>query len=503
MNRKIAKNTLMLYMRMFLTLIVGLYTSRVILNSLGFSDYGIYNVVGGVVSMLAFLNVGMAGASQRFISFSLGKGDIKDLRNVFCTSVITHISLAFLIAVILETIGLWFLNYKMNIPSNRIFAANCVFQFSILTLVASVISVPYNSCIIAHEKMSAFAYISIFETIAKLCIAFFISGTSFDKLIFYSFLLLTLQVIIRFIYGAYCKRNFEECVFKYTFDKVLFKKMFSFAGWGCIGNMGFSLKDQGSNVLLNLFFGTTVNAARGIATQVNGIVSQFASNFTMAMNPQITKTYASGNIVESQKLAYEGSKYAFYLLSLISIPLLINIQYVLRFWLGKVPPYTDKFVIIIILCSIVYSLTHTISTSILATGKVKVFQSLLAFILLLELPIAYVILLFGGKPYYALLPAIFTNFASLIMRIVLLHRMIPEYNLRDYFYHIVLRCMFVLITSLGLSCLFRLYFDSTLLSVCLTSSISFVLVFVIIYVIGLNSTERIKINEIIKKKLNM
>lgn len=501
MNTRIAKNTLMLYMRMFLTVIVGLYTSRVILNTLGFSDYGIYNVVGGMVSMLAFLNVGLAGASQRFISFSLGKGDTNELKKVFCTSVITHVTLALIVAIILESVGLWFLNCKMNIPADRMSAANWVFQFSILTMMVSIMSVPYNSCIIAHEKMSTFAYIGIFETLAKLSIAFCIAYTSCDKLILYSLLLVLLQVLIRLIYSIYCRRHFEECIFRYRFDKKLFREMFSFAGWSCIGNMGFTLKDQCSNVILNLFYGTTVNAARGIATQVNAIVSQFASNFTMAMNPQIVKSYAAGNISESRKLSYEGSKYAFYLLSCISIPIIINIQYILKFWLGNVPEYTNEFVIIIILCSIIYSLTHTISTSILATGKVKTFQTLLAFILLMELPLSYVIILMGIKPYYALIPGIFTNFATLVMRIILLHKMIPEYSLKDYLYRIVLRCLIVLGIGFTCSICIRGLFGENIFAVITSSGLSFIMVCIIIYTIGLTTNERYKILSIIKKKI--
>lgn len=501
MNNKIAKNTLLLYLRMFFTLVVGLYTSRVVLNSLGFSDYGIYNVVGGIVTMLTFFNAGMASASQIFISYSLGKGDLKELKNVFCTSVITHISIALLVAIILESIGIWFLNCKMNIPLDRMFAANCVFQLSILTLIVSIISVPYNSCIIAHEKMGTFAYISIFETMSKLFIAYVITFSYWDKLVLYASLLAILQIIIRFIYTFYCKNKFKECSFAYKFDRKLFREMFAFAGWGSIGNMGFSLKDQGSNIILNLFFGTTINAARGIATQVNGIVNQFASNFTMAMNPQITKSYAAGDIQESIKLANEGSKFAFFLLSCISIPLILNIDYILKLWLGKVPNYTSEFVVIIVLCSVIYSLTHTLSTSILSTGKVKWFQSFLAIILLAELPISYMILFWGGKPYYALIPALFTNFASLILRLIILHKLIPQYNIMEYVSHILIRCLVVFCFSLGISYVLLKQLPDGILYVVLSFVGSFVIVVASIYTLGLTKVEKNKLLSVVKNKI--
>ena len=499
-NKRIAKNTLLLYCRMFLTLIIGLYTSRVVLNTLGFSDYGIYNVVGGVVTMLTFLNVGMTGASQRFISYELGKGEIKSLKIVFSNSILTHASIAFIALVIMETIGLWFLNYRMNIPHERMFAANCVFQFSIATFGLSVLSVPFNSCIIAHERMGVYAYISIFEVMMKLVIAYAIMVSSFDKLILYAILIFLVHFIVWLMYFIYCRKHFKECTTPLHFDKVLFKKMFAFAGWGCVG---FSLKDQCSNIILNIFFGTTINAARGIASQVNGIINGFASNFTMAMNPQITKQYAAGNLEESRNLAFAGSKYAFFLLSLISIPFLINENYVLRLWLGKIPEYTDIFVYIILLSSLIYSLSHAISTAILATGNIKWFQILLAIILLLEVPAAYTILKLGGKPHQALMPALVTNFLSLILRIVIIHRMHPQYySISNYIIKIIFRSFLIFIIGYSISYYIHSFFTVNLLSVFITSLISVLITGFVIFVIGLDGNERHFIFKQMKQKLN-
>lgn len=490
-GKTIAKNTIFLYVRMFLLLAINLFTSRVVLQTLGFSDYGIYNVVGGVVTMLTFLNTGMAGASQRFISYELGKGNLESLKNTFCTSVITHMAIALIVIVIMETIGVWFLNYKLNIPASRMFAANWVFQCSLITFVLSITSVPYNSCIIAHERMSTFAYISIFEAIAKLAIVYALYLISLDKLIVYSTLMAITQGIIRLIYILYCKRHFEECIFHYNIDKKLFKEMFAFAGWSCIGNMGFSTKDQLSNILLNLFFGTTVNAARGIAGQVNSVINSFASNFTMAMNPQIVKLYASGNYEKSRDLAFAGSKYAFFLLTMIAVPFLINENYLLRLWLVQVPRYTDIFVVIIVICSLIYSLTHTISTAIAATGNIKRLQILLAIILLSEIPIAYVILKCGGKPYQAMLPSLFTTFATVIMRICLLKRLMPKYySISYYLTNTVLRCFVIFGVVAIPSWYLRSLFSESFSNFIITSVISVLIIVIVIYLLGLTSHEK-------------
>ena len=294
-NKRIAKNTLLLYFRMLLTIVVGLYTSRVVLNTLGVNDYGVYNVVGGIVAMLSFLNSALTAASQRFIAFELGRGDLSKLKKIFCTSVTIHATLAAIIFVIAETVGLWFVNTHLNIDADRMVAANWVYQFSIFTFMLTVLSVPYNSCIVAHEHMNTFAYISILEVTLKLLIVYLLLVINYDKLITYGILVFAVALVVRLTYGIYSKRHFEECTYHFSFDKQLFKEMFSFAGWSVVGNLGFSFKDQAANIILNLFFGTVVNAARGIALQVNGIISGFSTNFMMALNPQITKQYAAGN----------------------------------------------------------------------------------------------------------------------------------------------------------------------------------------------------------------
>lgn len=489
-NKTIAKNTLLLYVRMLITIVLGLYTSRIVLNALGVTDFGIYNVVGGVVSMLTFLNVGMSGASQRFISFELGKGNLISLSKIFSNCQIAHYIIGIIIVFILETLGVWLLNNKLVVPSDRLFAANCVLQCSIITIVLSIISVPYNACIIAHEKMGLFAYISVLEVVLKFIIAIAITNCEYDKLVIYSICIMMVQLTVFIIYLSYCRRMFEECLSSLRPDKKILSEMISFATWGCIGNMGFSLKDQLSNIILNMFFGTSINAARGIAGHVNGIINGFAANFTMAMNPQIIKQYSNGNISRSKELAMAGSRYSFFLLSIVSIPFIINVEYILSLWLGVVPQYTGIFVTIILIASCVYAMSHTISTAILATGKVKLFQISISIILLLDVPAAYVILKIWAIPYLALLPSIVTNALTLIIRIILLHRYVPAYSIKEYFLNTILRCTLIYIVALALSFYIHSLFDESFMTVILTSIISIIIISTMVYTGGISAKER-------------
>lgn len=306
-NKRIAKNTLLLYVRMLFLMLVSLYTSRVILNALGVDDYGIYNVVGGFVMMFSMLSSSLSAAISRFLTFELGTGDTEKLKRVFSSSVTIQAGIAIVVILIAETIGLWFLNEKMVIPDNRITAANWCYQFSIITFAINLISVPYNAAIIAHERMSAFAYISIVEGLGKLAIAWCIVVSPIDRLVFFAGLVAALAVIIRFIYGLYCKHHFEECIYHFIYDHNLLKQMCGFAGWNFIGSSSGILRDQGINILLNLFFGPSVNASRGIASKVQQTVQNFVGNFLTALTPQITKKYASGNYQDTFKLVFFGA----------------------------------------------------------------------------------------------------------------------------------------------------------------------------------------------------
>lgn len=501
-NKRIAKNTLFLYLRMIVVIIIGLYTSRVILQTLGVEDYGIYNLVGGIVSMLSFLNSAMVGASQRFISYELGCNNIQKLKKVFATSIIAHCTLAVVILIIGETIGLWFVNTQLNINADRMIAANWVYQCSIGIFLLTIVSVPFNACIVAHERMKAFAYVSILEAVLKLLIVYVLLIVLIDKLITYSILMLCTSTVTSCIYVLYCRHNFAESRTTVIGDKRLFREMFAFTSWSIIGNFGFTFRDQGSNIILNLFYGTTLNAARGIAQQVNGIISNFAGNFIMALNPQITKQYANGKTEQSVKLVYTGSRFSFFLLSIITIPFFINIDYLLKIWLGSVPEYTGLFLRLVMISSLIGAMANPIVTALQATGKIKIFQIMICVIMLSELPCAYLILKLGGAPYTAMYPTILITLIALFARFIILKKMIPAYSLKFFSFSIVFRNVLIAFASFIVSQYVRDCFDTSFLNFFITAIVSFVITVILIYIFGLNSNERNILNSKLKQLIN-
>ena len=397
-SKRIAKNTLLLYIRTFIVLLISLYTSRVILQTLGVEDFGIYNVVGGVIVMLGYLTNSLSAASSRYITYNLGKGELSMMKRTFGNILSIHFIMAGIIILIAETIGLWFVSTQLNIPIERQNAAMWVYQFAILSSVIALIGVPYNSAIIAHEKMSAFAYISIFDVILKLAIACVLPYIPYDRLIVYSCLFLCIQILDRIIYGLYCTRHFEETRTHINYSPKLFKEIFAFAGWSMSGNIAAMGYSQGLNMLLNIFFGPTVNAARGIAIQVQSACQQFCSNFQMALNPQLTKSYAQGDLEYTHKLLIKSSKFSFYILFLIVLPLMFEAEFVLKIWLGVVPEHTANFLRLILITGLLFTLANPIIVSVQATGKIKRFQIIESSILLTIVPIAYLLLKFFQVP---------------------------------------------------------------------------------------------------------
>lgn len=421
-SRRIAKNTLLLYVRMLFTMAIGLYTSRVVLNTLGVTDYGIYNVVGGVISLLGFITSSMAGASSRYITYDLGKGDMAVMKRTFGNIISIHFVLAGVVFLVGETLGLWFVLNKLQIPSERMTAAFWVYQFSVFSAILGVVSVPYNAAIIAHERMKAFAYIGIVDALLKLLIVYLLLVVPYDKLIVYAMLLFCVQVFDRVVYGWYCVRNFEEARAKCTFDKGLFKKIFGFAAWTMNGNLAIIGYTQGINILLNLFFGPAVNAARGVAVQVQGVVQSFCSNFQTALNPQLTKSYAQNDLHRMHKLLTQSSKFSFFILFLLVLPLMFEAPLVLKWWLGIVPEHTVNFLRLILCSSVLTTLSYPLVVSVHATGRLKKFQLVEGTMLLSIVPIAYLLLkFFGVKPEYVFCVHIVVEFFTHIarMRIVL------------------------------------------------------------------------------------
>ncbi len=495
-NKRIAKNTLLLYFRMLFLMAVSLYTSRVVLNALGVEDFGIYNVVGGVVAMFSVLSGSLSAAISRFITYELGKGNQENLNKIFSSAVTIQLGLAGIIILLAETIGIWFLNVKMNIPEVRMEAANWVFQFSILTFAINLISVPYNASIIAHEKMSAFAYISILEAVGKLFIAYLITIAPMDKLIFYAILMCVVALIVRFTYGNYCKRHFCECTYHFIWDKQLLKSMFSFAGWNFIGASSAVLRDQGGNVVINLFCGPAVNAARGIAFQVNNAVNQFVVNFMTALNPQITKSYAAGDRGYMMTLIFQGARLSFYMLLLLSLPILVNTHYILALWLKIVPEHAVLFVQLILIFALSESISQPLITAMLATGKIRNYQIIVGGLQMMNLPLSYILLRLGYFPEVVIVIAICISQCCLAARLILLRGMIGL-SITKYLKNVYLNIIVVSIIAVILPLISAYYIKESFINFILISLIAVICTLSSIYFIGCNNQER----EFIHQKL--
>lgn len=397
-NTRIAKNTILLYIRMILLMFISLYTSRVILSTLGIEDYGLYNVVGGIVTMFTFLSSAMGSSSQRFITYALGKGNETELKKVFNTTCLVHWIIAIIVLLISETVGLWFLYNKMVIPIERLSAAQWVYQFSIISCVVSVISIPYNALVIAHEKMGAFSFISILYAVVKLGIVFIVQSSSYDKLILYAFLLLIAQIAERLVYQFFCRSRFPEAKHISFRNCSQIKEMLGFAGWSLLPNLATVCYSQGINIILNLFFGPAVNAARGVSVQVQGIVKNFVTNFQTAVSPQIIKSYASNDVDRLNKLIFSSSKLSFYLLLCIALPVFLEAEYLLGIWLKDVPEYTVPFLRLILLAILLDPLANPLCVAINATGNIKKFNMWEAGICVSVIPIGYILLKFGLRP---------------------------------------------------------------------------------------------------------
>lgn len=503
-NKRVAKNTLFLYFRMILIMLITLYTSRVVLAQLGIKDYGIYNVVGGVVSMFSFLNNCMTTSTQRFLTFELGKGFSQRLKDVFAASLNIHIAIALTIVVLAETIGLWFVNYKLVIPGDRLVAANWVFQFAILSFCVSIIQVPYNAVIIAHEKMNVYAYISIIEVMLKLGIVYLLSVSPFDKLITYAILILTVQLLIRAIYQMYCRKNYEESNFRLFWDKSLYRQMSGFAGWNLFGSIAWLLRDQGLNIVLNLFFGPVINAARGVAAQVSSAVMNFISNFQMALNPQITKNYANGNLDEMEKLTYLGIKFSYIILFFMAFPLCLNIEYVLHLWLVEVPDYTALFIILILVDSLVGNLFGVpLMTSLAATGKIRNYQIVVSGIILCIVPIGYLALRLGfDAPSVFYITIVFSAISGFVR--FLYCRKQLGYSLRGMFKNSLLPVFGVTSVALPLPIFLKLqcFRADTLLSFVVLCIVAVIITFFAAWFVGLKSNERDMVITMIKTKIH-
>ncbi len=500
-NSSIAKNTMFLYFRMILIMAVQLYTVRVVLSVLGSTDYGLNNVVGGIVTMFSFLSGTMATASQRYFAFEIGRNDMVQLKKTFSLTLIIYCLLGFIILLLAETVGLWFLNNKMVIPEDRMNAANWVYQFSVFSFIVTMFQVPYDALVIAREKMNVYAYVSIFEVVLKLLIVYLLSISSFDKLITYSFLTFSVTLIITSIYKSYCIRNYKESHFKFFWDKKLFKEITSYSGWNLFGALAGVANNQGINILINLFFGPTINAARGIAYQINSSINGFVQNFMTASKPQITKLYAQGNIKELNILIERTSKFSFLLLLLIVLPVGLETSFILKIWLKDFPEYTVVFVQLILINTLVDTISYALMAGAQATGKIKTYQATVGTIMLLNIPISYIFLKIGIEPYQVLYINISISVICLFFRLFFLKKLI-KLEISHFLKEVVLKVFILTLVVLLIMYQLKKYLnEETLVNFIIISVLSVVLIIFFSYLLILSKIEKQLIKSFIDKKL--
>lgn len=494
----ISMNTMFLYVRMLFSMIVSLFTSRVILDALGVNDYGIYNVVGGFVLMFNVLCSGLSSTTQRFINFDLGRKNYKELKRTFSSCVHIYFFISVIIVLLSEIFGLWFLEHKMTIPDERLYAAKWVFHIALLTSVFNLISIPYNALIIAHEKMKAFAYISIYEVCAKLLIAYVIYIVPYDKLIFYALLMCLVQFSVRIIYTRYCKQNFKESFLLYKIDYEKIKELYSFAGWAMFGGLASIGFTQGINVLLNMFFGPTVNAARGIAVQVQQTVNSFVLNFQTAVNPRIIKAYASNDIKYMNNLVFLSSKYSFILIFIISLPLFIETHYILLLWLKNVPEYTVIFFRLIICTTIIDGMSNPFMRSADASGNVKLYQFVVGLLLLLIVPISYIILKLGYPPYSVFIVHLTICVIAFVVRLFIIQKII-NYSISEYIKKVLSKVIIISIISPIIPILITYNMSESFYRLLTVTLISISITFSLSYTIALSKQEKLYVLSKVKK----
>jgi O-antigen/teichoic acid export membrane protein len=498
---RIAKNTLMLYFRQILIMLVSLYTVRVVLNTLGAEYYGIYNVVAGVVTMFRFLSHSMSGASQRYFSFEIGKNDFKQLKKIFSLNLTIFILISLLVLVLAETIGLWFVSNKLAIPIERKIAAQWIYQFSIVSFLFSILTTPYMAAIIAHEDMNIYAYVSIVEVTLKLGIVFILRLIAIDKLQLYGFLMCAVTIINTAIYRTICTKKYQECKFGFYFDKVLFKEITSYIGWSLFGSLTTVIRDQAVTILLNQFFNPLVIAARSIASSVNSAASSFSYNFSTALRPQIIKSYSSGQKTEMIRLISGGSKSTYFLMYLFVLPLVLEMPTVLAIWLKNVPDYAVVFTRLALIDVLINSISFPLMTAARAPGKIKIYESVLGSIQLASFFIAWIVLMLGAPAYSVMIVTICISVAMFIVRLVITGYLVG-FSIRQFLYEAIVPACMVTIVSAILPVLLFTVLQEGLLRLFIVIAVSILSVCGCMYTLGLNTAERKRINEIIINKIN-
>lgn len=488
-NSRIAKNTLYMYFRSMFTMLVSIYSSRVILNTLGVEDYGIYNIVGGVVSMFTIISATFTSSTQRFITFELGKKDKQRTSEVFSSSLIIHLILAISILLIIEFVGVWFLNNKLIIPENRLNAANWVFQFSIISFAIQLLNIPFRATILANEKMKAFAMIDMLQAVLKLLILYLIVFISFDKLILYAGLILVLTLLITFIYIYYCKKNFPECNFTRVKNRQIYKEILGFSGWNFIGTSSSVLTTQGLNILINLFWGVRVNAARGIAMQVENAVRQLVDNFMLSLNPQITKSYSGNDLDYMLMLVEKGARFSFYLMFLLSIPIIFETETILSIWLKMVPEYAVIFVRLSIIFTLSQTFSNTLVTAMMASGKIKSYQITIGIFQILNFPISYYFLKIGLPPYIIYIVTIINNIICIFLRILFVQKTL-KVSMKKYVDNVIFKSFSISILSSIIPLVIVLNFPESFIRLISTSLLGIIVFGMLIFILGIDKSEK-------------
>ncbi|WLD24698.1 MATE family efflux transporter [Flavobacterium dauae] len=467
---------------------------------MGVEDYGIYNIVGGIVAMLGFFNSSMSVATQRYMSYDIGKNDFKKLNKTFNSSLLIYIFIGLLIVILLETVGLWYVNNRLVFPPEKSFSVNVVYQFSILTFLVNLTQLPYNALILAREKMQVYTYVSFLDTILKLVVLYLLFLGE-NKLILYSGLIFAATVIVQIVYHVYCHKRFEETKINFTRDKEYLKELLSFSGWNLFGSIAVVARNQGVNLVLNVFFGLVINAAFSISILVQNAVGSFVANFQKALNPQIIKNYADGNHENAIKLMSEGAKYSFYLMLFFAIPLLIHTQYILSVWLTDVPHYTVIFVRLSIVVSLINTISGTLMTMLQAIGKIKWYQIIDGFLVFLNLPLSYIFLKITEKPEIVYVVIIAISIISFIPRVILLRKYI-SFNISSFFLKIILN-IFIIVVALSTVFLLSMRFflaTDNLFKFFICLSIEFLIIFITIFYLGIGKNERKILFQLIVRK---
>lgn len=502
-NKRIVKNTLFLYVRMLLSMGVSLYTSRIVLQLLGISDYGLYNVVGGVVAFLGILKSLMSTGTQRFLTYEMGKGATPmRLSLVFSTSFNIFMLIGLLILIFGETVGLWFINTHLVIPDNRLHAANVVYQITLLSMLVSLIQLPFSAAILAHERMDIYGYVGLAEPILKLVLVFIMPFLLFDKLIVFAVINLVVCIIITSLFFHACRNKFAECRFSVRTDRTLFRNMLSFTSWNLLESLSNIMSSQGLDILLNMFFGTTVNASRAVAMQVKNSVHGFATNFLVAMFPQITKNYAAGDYEAYYKLMIRGAKFSFIILAVLMIPLFIYTDYLLSLWLGVYPEEAGGFARLILLSLIVSMVSEPLYTGIQATGKIKKYQIITSSLMLLNIPVCYILFKCGASAYMAFIVNLFFSSLLVLCRLFFISKA-TDFPTLEYIKAIVVNCFAVVIVAITPIYFVNKMLETTFYTFSVITCLSIGWSSLVFFVLSLKKSEKSFVIKLIKSKIRI